>query len=144
MSQSVTGWLVAALLAVLFVALLFLVFIWRARTLSGRIGSFQCSLRRVKRANWQAGIAQYGVDRLDWFRFFSFMPRPAVIFRRGSLRIVDAYPAKTREGQPIPQMLRVECDYYGRRVSIAMSPSAYAGLASWLEGAAPQEQYRLY
>ena len=49
-------------------------------------GNFECSFRlRVTTpgAGWVLGVARYSEGILEWFRFFSYSPRPKLTFLRG-------------------------------------------------------------
>ncbi|WP_402466531.1 DUF2550 domain-containing protein [Isoptericola aurantiacus] len=131
------GYLLAALGAVVLVLALVLVAgASRLRTLSHRVGSFQCSARAGSRpdASWSVGIAQYGVGRIDWWRCWSLAPRPARTWQRDRLAITGRAPLD-QAGQPDQYLVR--CRYDGVDFELTMSSGAYAGLASWLESAPP-------
>lgn len=79
----ITVSLVLAILAGLLV-LAAIVFSWRIRALTRRVGSFDC---RLPIADAEAdrvtpGIAHYGVGRIDWWRFWSLNLRPAKTWQR--------------------------------------------------------------
>ena len=89
-------------LAVVAVLLLFgFVFLFVRRRWLGRAGgAFECSVRtRIPKnvggpRGWTLGLGRYTGDNLEWFRVFSFSPRPRHVFaamRRssaGGLRMV--------------------------------------------------------
>ncbi|GAA4721391.1 DUF2550 domain-containing protein [Isoptericola chiayiensis] len=108
----------------------------RLRTLSHRVGSFQCSARAGSRpqAAWSVGIAQYGAGRIDWWRCWSLAPRPARTWQRDRLAITGRV-SLDQAGQP--DLVLVRCRYDGTDFELTMSPGAYSGLASWLESAPP-------
>ncbi len=108
----------------------------RIRTLTGRVGSFDCRLPVAEGTNDRvtAGIAQYGVGRLDWWRFWSLSVRPARSWQRSELVIVgrETITVGGRTG-----IYLVRCEYRGASLHLQMSTAAYAGLTSWLESAPP-------
>lgn len=107
----------------------------RLRTLSRRVGSFQCGARPARpQAPWSAGIAQYGVGRIDWWRCWSLSPRPARTWHRDRLSVTGRTPLD-QAGQPDQYLVR--CRYDDVDFELTMSAGAYAGLASWLESAPP-------
>ena len=107
----------------------------RLRTLSRRVGSFQCGARPARpQAPWSPGIAQYGVGRIDWWRCWSLAPRPTRTWYRDHLTVTGRAPLD-QAGQ-VDQYL-VRCRYDGVDFELTMSSGAYAGLASWLESAPP-------
>ena len=52
------------------------VFILRLRHLAGRVGSFECALRRPGRGRWASGIATFGNESVEWMRLVSLSVRP--------------------------------------------------------------------
>lgn len=108
----------------------------RTRTLTGRVGSFDCAVRHPGRTSGALtpGVAHYGVGRLDWWRARSLSPRPASTWQRSELRVVDREPVG-----PHSEHLLVHCWYSGEPLELEMSSAAYAGLTSWLEAAPPRE-----
>ncbi len=127
-------WTVLAVALVL--ALVLVVGTSRLRTLSHRVGSFQCGARPggSPQAPWSAGIAHYGVGRIDWWRCWSLAPRPARSWRRDRLEVTGRAPLDLA-GQADQYLVR--CRYDGTDFELTMSADAYAGLASWLESAPP-------
>ena len=138
--MSVLGWVLLSLVgAVLLVVLLVSS---RIRTLTRRVGSFDCRLPLSDTVpdRVQAGIAQYGVGRLDWWRFWSLSIRPAKTWLRSELVILGREPIVVggRSG-----IYLVRCRYRGEDLKLQMSVAAYAGLTSWLEAAPPASHGRV-
>lgn len=127
------GWVTAAL--ALLGVLVAVLATSRLRTLTRRVGSFDCAVRHPGRTSGALtpGIAHYGVGRLDWWRVRSLSPRPARTWLRDDLRVVDRELAG-----PGSDDLVVHCWYAGDPLDLEMSPAAYAGLTSWLEAAPPR------
>ncbi|WP_432487588.1 DUF2550 domain-containing protein [Kineococcus sp. SYSU DK018] len=121
------------------VALLGLVLVVvRRRRLSGRLGSFDCSMRASGSRRWALGVARYETDRLDWYRLFSLSPRPSCSFARGALDVTRRRDAEGHERLAVqPEAIVAECRHGGVEVELAMSTDAYTGFASWLESAPP-------
>jgi hypothetical protein len=116
------------------------VIVLRRRKLSGRLGTFDCSLRHPEagRRRWALGVARYEVDRLDWYRTFSFSPRPSCTFARGALDVLDRRdPAGAEVLAVQPGAMVVQCRVEREPLELAMSTDAYTGFASWLESAPP-------
>jgi len=107
----------------------------RLRALSRRVGSFECGVRRAGAPGspWVAGIAHYGVGRIDWWRLWSVSLRPARTWSRYDLAIEGREPL-AGDG---PETYLVRCTYRGQDLELTMSKGAYEGLASWLEAAPP-------
>ncbi|KAJ8144919.1 hypothetical protein OY671_001980 [Metschnikowia pulcherrima] len=109
--------------------------VWRSRASSHRVGSFECGARRAGApgAPWVAGIAHYGVGRIDWWRSWSVSSRPARTWSRYDLVIAGREPLA---GEASDTYL-VRCRYRGQDFELTMSRAAYEGLASWSEAAPP-------
>ncbi|QTE28748.1 DUF2550 domain-containing protein [Pengzhenrongella sicca] len=114
----------------------------RIRTLSGRVGSFECAARPAQPADgpWVAGIAQYGAGRLDWWRSWSLAPRPSRSWRRAQFEVVGRV---SLAGAGRGDLYLVRCRHLDDDFELTMSPEAYAGLASWLEAAPPSTVIRI-
>ncbi len=139
----------AAVLAALSLVGLFV----RRRLLSRQGGTFECSVRMnppmrsasplVSSRGWRLGLGRYDGDNLEWFRVFSFSPRPKYTFDR-SLS-VDRY--RTPQG---PEAFSLYSGHKvvavnlhgGGRIELAMSERALTGFLAWAE-ASPPGQGRL-
>ncbi|WP_432505078.1 DUF2550 domain-containing protein [Kineococcus arenarius] len=123
-----------ALLALLGLLLVVL----RRRRLTGRLGTFDCSVRPPGSRRWALGVARYETDRLDWYRTFSLSPRPSRSFARGALDVMSRRDTEGNERLAVqPDAIVVECRHGGAALELAMSADAYTGFASWLESAPP-------
>lgn len=159
------GWtLVALLLAVVIAAGLLAV----RRALLGRGGgSVECGLRCGAADPWRLGLAVYQPDELRWFSAFGIRLRPAEVFDRTALRLLERRPAGGAEAASFgPDVMVVVCQVgqvagaaaagaaaaggpvAGRQVpaaaapptvELAMSDAALTGLLAWLEAAPPAE-----
>ncbi|MCI2239310.1 DUF2550 domain-containing protein [Paenibacillus sp. TRM 82003] len=110
----------------------------RRRRLTGRLGTFDCSVRHPSSRRWALGVARYETDRLDWYRTFSLSPRPSCSFARGALDVTRRRDADGQERLAVqPGAIVVECRHRGAALELAMSSDAYTGFASWLESAPP-------
>lgn len=134
-----------ALLAVAFLVALFLALLALRRTLLTRpLGSFECSVRHESvqdGGEWTAGVARYGRDGLEWFRFFAFSFHPAEVLDRGRLLILEQREAEDGESYSVlPDWVVVRCGYGPEIVELAMTEGNYNGLAAWVESAPPGQQ----
>lgn len=119
-----------------------LVVVLRLRALDRRVGSFTCSVvgtpvppaPSAPSAPVRAGVAHYGVGRLDWYRRWSFSLRADRTWSRYELEVDsrDLVAGST-------DRYRVRCSYRGEPLVLEMSVPAYAGLTSWLESAPPSD-----
>lgn len=105
----------------------------RLRTLSRRVGSFSCQARASERDAWTAGIAQYAVGRIEWWRCWSLSPRPARTWYRDRLELIGREEFDDDE----PEHYLVRCRYEGLDFELDLASGDYFGLASWLEAAPP-------
>ncbi len=86
---------IALVLAIVTVAALG---VFRLRTLTRRIGSFDCGIRPVDAAGqWEQGIAHYGVTRIAWWRCWSLSMRPAMLLDRSELVITGRRPLRPED-----------------------------------------------
>lgn len=134
------GLLAAVMLAVF--AFLFI----RRRVLSRKGGTFECSVRmRIPPKStssgargWQLGLGRYNGAKLEWFRVFSFLPRPREVFDR-SLEVVSRRKPHGAEAFSLYAghiVLAVRLDT-GRMIEIAMSERALTAFLAWTEAAPP-------
>ncbi len=132
--------IVLAALIILFGALLG-GFVLRHLFLGRRPGSFDCSLRQDlnrRSGGWMLGVARYQVDRLEWFRIFSFTPRPRRTLDRSALVVRDWYPpADSDVDSLMPESVIVRCQYQREELEFAMTEADYNGFSTWLESAPP-------
>ncbi len=139
--EIVTPLLVVAVLIVLF-GIVLGVFVLRHLILGRRPGSFDCSLREDlsrRPGGWILGVGRYHVDRLEWFRIFSFTPRPGRVLDRSALVVRDWYTA-TDSGDTdslLPESVIVRCQYQREELEFAMTEADYTGFSTWLESAPP-------
>ncbi|MDC7122650.1 DUF2550 domain-containing protein [Cellulomonas fimi] len=127
MSPVVVGLLIGAAALLLAVVLLW---VSRVHTLERRVGSFRCAVGRSASGPWSLGIAQYGSQRLYWWRRWSLAPRPSMRWDRSGLAVVERVPGTHPSGADV---VVVTCRVSGRTVHLMMAPDAYAGLTSWIE-----------
>jgi Protein of unknown function (DUF2550) len=140
MGELIAPLLLIACLIVLF-GLVLGIFVLRHLILGRRPGSFDCSLRQDltrSAGGWMLGVARYHVDRLEWFRIFSFTPRPGRVLERSLLVVRDWYaPPETDIDTLMPESVIVRCHYQQEEIEFAMTREDYTGFATWLESAPP-------
>jgi len=87
---------------------------------------------------WSYGIAQYGADRVDWYRIFSYAFRPAAVLNRRDLDVVGRRdPEGTEELALFPGWTILDCRLGSGYAELALSEDALTGFLSWLEAAPP-------
>jgi Protein of unknown function (DUF2550) len=132
-------------------AAVFIFLFARRRVLSRKGGTFECSVRMrapVKPSptgarGWELGLGRYDGESLEWFRVFSFSPRPKAVFDR-SLEVLTRRKAHGAEAFSlyaghIVVAVRLES---GSAIELAMSEQALTAFLAWTE-AAPPGQDRL-
>ena len=108
------------------------VFILRLRHLAGRVGSFECALRRPGRGRWASGIATFGNESVEWMRLVSLSVRPRYRFERAGLELGEVHH-RGADGR----IVDVECGYRGERFDLAMMEDSHSAFVAWLESAPP-------
>jgi hypothetical protein len=90
---------------------------------------------------WVFGVARYNADTLEWFRVFSYSPRPRRVLARPQVEVVGR---RTPEGQEELALLSgavvLSCTHAGEPLELAMSEDALTGFLAWLEAAPPGQR----
>ncbi|MEE1927499.1 DUF2550 domain-containing protein [Streptomyces sp. TRM 70351] len=136
-----------------FVALVLLalfVFGLRRRLIQRSGGTFDCSLRwdvpkdeseDPSGKGWSYGVARYSGDRVEWFRVFSYAPRPRRMLDREAVEVLQRRtPRGEEELALLSDALVLTCLLRGTRVELAMSEDALTGFLAWLEAAPPGQR----
>jgi hypothetical protein len=128
-------------LVALLVALPVFLLALRRRLLQRAGGTIELSLRLrdgSRGRGWVLGVGRFDADELEWYRVFSFAPRPRRTLSRRDLRVV-------RRREPLPSerpallagAVVMECHSSAGSVVLAMGPSAVTGFLAWLEATPP-------
>ncbi|OEV05715.1 DUF2550 domain-containing protein [Streptomyces oceani] len=122
----------------------------RRRLIQRSGGTFDCSLRwnvsepkagAPSGKGWVYGVARYNGDQLDWFRVFSYAPRPRRTLQRGVIEVVARRePTGDEELALLVDQVVLECALGGVRVELAMGEDALTGFLAWLEAAPPGQR----
>ncbi len=136
------GTLLAVAVAGLFV------FGLRRRLIQRPGGTFDCSLRAVVEPDpvpggkgWVYGVARYSGDRVEWFRVFSYAPRPRRVLERDAIEVVERRtPQGEEELALLSDAVVLTCEHRGDRLELAMSEDALTGFLAWLEAAPPGQR----
>lgn len=87
---------------------------------------------------WLFGVARYNGDRLEWFRIFSYAPRPRRVLTRGAIEVLHRrQPHGQEELALLPDAVVLSCAHSGEPLELAMSQDALTGFLAWLEAAPP-------
>ncbi|MFF7156310.1 DUF2550 family protein [Streptomyces sp. NPDC008139] len=145
LSFEVGGAVIAAALLGLFV------FGLRRRLIQRPGGTFDCSLRPAPDQDaepaggggkgWVYGVARYSGDRVEWFRVFSYAPRPRRVLLRPAIEVLGRRdPQGSEELALLSDAVVLSCEHQGTRLELAMSDDALTGFLAWLEAAPPGQR----
>ncbi|GAA2579580.1 DUF2550 domain-containing protein [Streptomyces tubercidicus] len=138
--------LVSGIVVVLVLLGLF-VFGLRRRLIQRSGGTFDCSLRWNVPENetggkgWIYGVSRYNGDRIEWFRVFSYAPRPRHLLERSAIEVLERRtPQGEEELALLSDSIVLACRHRGTRLELAMSEDALTGFLAWLEAAPPGQR----
>ncbi|MEU7578231.1 DUF2550 domain-containing protein [Streptomyces sp. NPDC041068] len=140
--------LVCGLALIVLVLVGLFVFGLRRRLIQRSGGTFDCSLRwnapekgDTSGKGWGYGVARYNGDRIEWFRVFSYAPRPRRVLERSAIEVVDRRaPDGEEELALLSDAIVLGCLHRGVRLELAMSEDALTGFLAWLEAAPPGQR----
>lgn len=90
---------------------------------------------------WAYGIARYNGDQIEWFRIFSYAPRPRRLLERNLIEVLQRRnPEGEEELALLSEAVILACSLHGTRVELAMSDDALTGFLAWLEAAPPGQR----
>lgn len=119
----------------------------RRRWLSRGGATFECSVRlrsprteigRSTGRGWTLGVARYSGSTLQWFRVFSFSPRPKRVFHR-TLQVTGRRTPQGSEAFALFSghlVVAVRLDT-GETIEMAMGERALTSFLAWTEAAPP-------
>lgn len=140
---------VEVLVALVVVVLLGLfLFGLRRRLIQRPGGTFDCSLRPAPSEDadpggkgWVYGVARYSGDRVEWFRVFSYAPRPRRVLERPAIEVLGRRePQGSEELALLSDAVVLRCAHKGAQLELAMSDDALTGFLAWLEAAPPGQR----
>lgn len=132
-----------AVLAVLLLVCFIALFV-RRRWLGRSGGVFECSIRSKVPKNpasprgWKLGVGRYTGNQFEWFRIFSFSPRPRHVLGRG-VQVTGRRVPHGAEAFSLYQghsVVEVSPEA-GATIELAMSERALTGFLAWTEAAPP-------
>ncbi|MFI5753878.1 DUF2550 domain-containing protein [Streptomyces sp. NPDC051569] len=135
-------------LVVVLVAVGLFVFGLRRRLIQRSGGTFDCSLRwnvpeepDLSGKGWVYGVARYNSDRINWFRVFSYAPRPRRTLERSAIEVLARRaPEGEEELALLSDAVILVCALGEVRLELAMSDDALTGFLAWLEAAPPGQR----
>jgi hypothetical protein len=140
--------LVVCAVLVALVPLGLLAFGVRRRLIQRPGGTFDCSARwtppvagKSPGKGWVYGVARYNGDHIEWFRVFSYAPRPRMTLQRDRIQVRDR---RTPHGEEELALLSgavvLACRHDSLDLELAMSDDALTGFLAWLEAAPPGQR----
>ncbi|MDT0307162.1 DUF2550 domain-containing protein [Streptomyces sp. DSM 44917] len=144
----VLAMLVVAGALVAVVALALFGFGARRRLIQRPGGTFDCSARfgppragQSPGKGWLYGVARYNGDHVEWFRVFSYAPRPRRTLQRDRIQVRERrHPGGDEELALLPGAVVLSCSHDGSDIELAMSEDALTGFLAWLEAAPPGQR----
>ncbi|MFR9725003.1 DUF2550 domain-containing protein [Streptomyces sp. MS19] len=119
----------------------------RRRLIQRSGGTFDCSARFAARAGlpagkgWRYGVARYNGDHIEWFRVFSYAPRPRRTLERDRIQVRERRrPEGEEELALLPGAVVLSCRHDDWDIELAMSEDALTGFLAWLEAAPPGQR----
>ncbi|MEU6088132.1 DUF2550 domain-containing protein [Streptomyces sp. NPDC047085] len=120
----------------------------RRRLIQRSGGTFDCSLRwdvpekpDTNGKGWSYGVARYNSDRIEWYRVFSYAPRPRRTLERSAIEVAGRrLPEGEEELALLSDAVVLACTHRGTRLELAMSEDALTGFLAWLEAAPPGQR----
>jgi hypothetical protein len=133
----------SAALAAVIVALGFIALValgLRRRGITRHAGTFECCVRAAGRTRFTLGMARYGGDRLEVFRWFSLSYRPHAVFERSLIVETGRRRPVGREVMLLgsSDVIVLEFGYDGRPVALALDENALTGFLAWIEASPPR------
>lgn len=90
---------------------------------------------------WLFGIARYNRDSVEWFRVFSYSPRPRRVLQRSRIEVLHRRtPVGQEELALLSGAVVLACRHAGEPLELAMSEDALTGFLAWLEAAPPGQR----
>lgn len=119
----------------------FATIVLRRRALLRGGGAVDMSLRvrtHARGRGWALGVGRYTGEELQWFRVFTFSPKPKRVLPRASLEVAAQRAPDTPESWAVQAgAVIIDCRFRGSEVQLAMSAEAVTGFMSWLESSPP-------
>ncbi len=135
MSPLISAEIVVGTLLLLALATLSFIY-FRRRALSKDSPLMLCALRTDAHGHWRLGLLRFGGSSLKWFTLIGPSMRPKRTWQRPHLDLESPQPAREVIAG-LPDAVTVECHHGGDDFELALAPSSYTAMRSWLESAPP-------
>ena len=85
---------------------------------------------------WVYGVARYSGDRVEWFRVFSYAPRPRRVLDRPDIEVqrTARRPQGSEELALLSDAVVLACTHRGTQLELAMSDDALTGFPGLARG----------
>ncbi|NED98129.1 DUF2550 family protein [Phytoactinopolyspora alkaliphila] len=135
-------WVAVVLIALAVLVAVALVVLYLRRSVLQREGGFDMCMRVGSHEGWAGGwvfgIGRYRGERLEWFRTFSFAPRPKRTFQRLELGVSSRRLPDAEEDFELPAgHVVLGCVVGPTTVEVSMTEPASTAFLAWLEAAPP-------
>ena len=118
-------------------ALVALTFIFvRRRVLASGAPLMLCALQPQGRSTYRLGLLRLAGSTLEWFTLVGPSLRPSRSWQRARLDL-DAPQASSEPVAGLPEAVTVQCHDGADSFALALAPSAYTAMRSWLESSPP-------
>ena len=135
MSPVISAEIVAGALILLALFALAYIFV-RRRLLASGAPLMLCALKAHGRSQYRLGLLRFSGTTLEWFTLIGPSPRSARTWDRTRLELGSpGLPEAAIAG--LPEAVTVDCHYGSDTFSLALAPSAYTAMRSWLESSPP-------
>ncbi|WP_216853121.1 DUF2550 domain-containing protein [Phytoactinopolyspora halotolerans] len=140
--MALIAWVAVILIAVAVLVAVALAVLYLRRSVLQREGGFDMCMRVGSQQGWAGGwvfgIGRYRGEQLEWFRTFSFAPRPKRSFRRGELAVNSRRVPDSEEDYELPAgHVVLGCAVGPTTVEVSMTEPASTAFLAWLEAAPP-------
>lgn len=140
--MALISWVAVVLIALALVVAIVLGVLFVRRCLLQREGGFDMCVRAGSQDGWAGGwvfgIGRYRGEDLEWFRTFSFAPRPKRSLRRHELAVEGRRQPDAEEAYELPAgHVVLSCDVAGDVLEVSMTEAAATAFLAWLEAAPP-------
>ena len=135
MSLVVSAEIVAGVLILLVLGALLYIFV-RRRLLASGAPLMLCALQAPGRRDYRLGLLRFSGGTLEWYTLVGPSPRPSRQWERPRLELGPP----TAFEQPVAglqEAVAVECRYGSESFRLALAPTAYTAMRSWLESSPP-------
>jgi Protein of unknown function (DUF2550) len=135
MSPVISAEVVAGTLVLLALFALAFIFV-RRRSLAAGAPLMLCALQPHGGSSYRMGLMRFAGSTLEWFSLIGPSLRPSRSWERARLDL-DAPSASEQLIAGLPEAVTVRCHYGSDTFDLALAPSAYTAMRSWLESSPP-------